>query len=113
MLLYGDYHTHTIYSRFHHGKGTVLENASVAAEKGLKEIAESTKNREGVTIEHAQALQQQIEHEAEIFNLKVEERKKQMEEERKKQAELEQEFAKVDDAINSLNLGDYNNGEQE
>ncbi len=39
MLLYGDYHTHTIYSRLKHGKGTVLENASVAADKGLKQIA--------------------------------------------------------------------------
>lgn len=41
MLLYGDYHTHTIYSRHNHGKGTVLENASVAADKGLKQIAVS------------------------------------------------------------------------
>ncbi len=39
MLLFGDYHTHTIYSHFNHGKGTVLENASVAADKGLKQIA--------------------------------------------------------------------------
>lgn len=39
MLLYGDYHTHTQYSRLKHGKGTVLENASVAADKGLKQIA--------------------------------------------------------------------------
>ena len=39
MLVYGDYHTHTIYSRNNHGKGTVLENASVAADKGLKQIA--------------------------------------------------------------------------
>ena len=39
MLLYGDYHTHTTYSRHNHGKGTVLENASVAANKGLKQIA--------------------------------------------------------------------------
>ena len=39
MLLFGDYHTHTIYSRHNHGKGTVLENASVAADKGLKQIA--------------------------------------------------------------------------
>lgn len=39
MILYGDYHTHTIYSRNHHGKGTILENASVAADKGLKQIA--------------------------------------------------------------------------
>lgn len=39
MLLYGDFHTHTTYSRHKHGKGTVLENASVAQEKGLKQIA--------------------------------------------------------------------------
>ncbi len=36
MQLTGDYHTHTIYS---HGKGTVLDNALAAKEKGLKEIA--------------------------------------------------------------------------
>lgn len=36
MILFGDYHTHTPYS---HGKGTILENAMVAKDKGLKEIA--------------------------------------------------------------------------
>ncbi len=35
MILSSDYHTHTIYS---HGKGSVLENALVAKEKGLKEV---------------------------------------------------------------------------
>lgn len=39
MVLFGDYHTHTKYSRNNHGKGTVLENASVAVNKGLKQIA--------------------------------------------------------------------------
>ena len=39
MILLGDYHTHTKYSRHRHGKGTVLENASVALNKGLKQIA--------------------------------------------------------------------------
>lgn len=39
MLLFGDYHTHSTYSRHGHGKGTVLENASVASDKGLKQIA--------------------------------------------------------------------------
>ena len=34
-----NYHTHTKYSGHGHGKGTVLENASVAADKGLKQIA--------------------------------------------------------------------------
>ena len=36
MIIFGDYHTHTPYS---HGKGTVLENVTVAKQKGLKEIA--------------------------------------------------------------------------
>ena len=39
MIIYGDYHTHTTYSRHNHGKGTILENASVALNKGLKQIA--------------------------------------------------------------------------
>lgn len=36
MVIHGDYHTHTIYS---HGTGTILENALMAKQKGLKEIA--------------------------------------------------------------------------
>lgn len=36
MILTADYHTHTPYS---HGKNTVLENATVAKSKGLKELA--------------------------------------------------------------------------
>lgn len=39
MILFGDYHTHTSYSRHGHGKGSVLANAGVAADKGLKQIA--------------------------------------------------------------------------
>lgn len=39
MKLLGDYHTHTIYSRHNHGKGTIEQNAMVALNKGLKQIA--------------------------------------------------------------------------
>lgn len=38
MLLFGDYHTHTKYSRNHHGKSTIEQNVQVAVQKGLKEI---------------------------------------------------------------------------
>ena len=36
IKLYGDYHTHTIYS---HGKGTIMDNVLAAQKKGLTEIA--------------------------------------------------------------------------
>ena len=36
MILQADYHTHTIFS---HGKGSILDNALAAKEKGLKEVA--------------------------------------------------------------------------
>lgn len=39
MALLADYHTHTKYSRNNHGKSTIEENARVAYEKGLRQIA--------------------------------------------------------------------------
>lgn len=44
MNFFGDYHTHTIFSRkpflpFNHAKGTLEENIKSAKERGLKEIA--------------------------------------------------------------------------
>ena len=39
MIIFGDYHTHTNYSRHNHGKSTILENAMQAKNLGLKEIA--------------------------------------------------------------------------
>ena len=39
MALFGDYHTHTIYSHKHHGKGTIEENVESAVRRGLRQIA--------------------------------------------------------------------------
>lgn len=39
MALIGDYHTHTVYSRHKHGKGTIEENVEAAVKKGLRQIA--------------------------------------------------------------------------
>ena len=36
MILFGDYHTHTIYT---HGNGSVEDNVKVAIQRGLKQIA--------------------------------------------------------------------------
>ncbi len=38
MRITADYHTHTVYSRRSHGKGTVEENARAAYAKGLKAV---------------------------------------------------------------------------
>ena len=39
MAILGDYHTHTKYSRKHHGKGSIDDNVRAAYEKGLRQIA--------------------------------------------------------------------------
>ncbi len=39
MGVLGDYHTHTRYSRHGHGKGSILDNARIAYQKGLRQIA--------------------------------------------------------------------------
>ena len=39
MALFGDYHTHSVYSRRKHGKGTIEENVQSAVKKGLRQIA--------------------------------------------------------------------------
>lgn len=38
LKLIHDYHTHTVYSRNNHGKGTIEENVKVGIKKGLKTI---------------------------------------------------------------------------
>lgn len=66
-----DYHTHTIYSRHNHGKGTVEENVRAALEKGLKEIAISDHGpghvMYGIQRDRLGALRQEIEAAAEKY----------------------------------------------
>lgn len=38
MRILTDFHTHTIYSKNNHGKGTIRDNAEAAIKKGLKEL---------------------------------------------------------------------------
>lgn len=38
MKILTDFHTHTIYSKNNHGKGTIRENAQAALDRGLKEL---------------------------------------------------------------------------
>ena len=38
MKILTDFHTHTLYSKNGHGKGTIRENAESALAKGLKEL---------------------------------------------------------------------------
>lgn len=38
MKILTDFHTHTVYSKNNHGKGTIRKNVEVAIEKGLKEL---------------------------------------------------------------------------
>ena len=39
MTITGDYHTHTIYSKFNHGKNTIAEMVEAAKDKGLSFLA--------------------------------------------------------------------------
>lgn len=38
MKFYADFHTHTLYSRNKHGKGTIEENVQAALNRGLREL---------------------------------------------------------------------------
>ncbi len=64
MVIHGDYHTHTTYSRKNHAKGSILENAFVAKEKGLKQIAITDHGFNqiifGVKRKHIEQIKQEI-----------------------------------------------------
>ena len=72
MILSADYHTHTPYS---HGKNTVLENATVAKSKGLKEIAISDHGFNhllfGLKRKKLSDLRTEIEEAEKLTNVKV------------------------------------------
>lgn len=72
MKLFGDYHTHTIFS---HGTGTIEENVKVAVKKGLKEIAITDHGFEhklyGVKRTDVSVMRKQIEELKKQYNINI------------------------------------------
>lgn len=75
MLLFGDYHTHTKYSRNHHGKSTIEENVKVAVQKGLKEIGITEHGFDhiffGVRRKNIKKMRAEIDHLSNIYPIKI------------------------------------------
>lgn len=75
MLLFGDYHTHTKYSRNHHGKSTIEQNVQVAVEKGLKEIGITEHGFDhiffGVRRKNIKKMRAEIERLQKIYPIKI------------------------------------------
>lgn len=75
MIITGDYHTHTKYSRLKHGKGTILQNAIQAKAKGLTEIAITDHGFNhmiyGVKRKHLAKIRQEIEEAKEITGVNI------------------------------------------
>ena len=75
MLLFGDYHTHTIYSRNFHGKNTIEQNVKVAVQKGLKEIGITEHGFEhrffGVKRKNIKKMRAEIDRLQKIYPIKI------------------------------------------
>ena len=75
MLLFGDYHTHTKYSRNHHGKSTIEQNVQVAVQKGLKEIGITEHGFDhiffGVRRKNIAKMRAEIERLSKIYPIKI------------------------------------------
>ena len=75
MILYGDYHTHTKFSRNNHGKSTIEQNVKVACEKGLKEIGITEHGFDhiffGVKRKNIQKMRTEIERLQKIYPIKI------------------------------------------
>ena len=75
MIIFGDYHTHTTYSRNKHGKSTILENAVQAKNLGLKEIAITDHGFNhiffGVKRKHLENIRKEIEMAEEVTGVKI------------------------------------------
>lgn len=75
MLLFGDYHTHTKYSRNHHGKSTIEQNVKIAVQKGLKEIGITEHGFDhiffGVRRKNIQKMRAEIDRLNKIYPIKI------------------------------------------
>lgn len=75
MLLFGDYHTHTKFSRNHHGKSTIEQNVQVAVQKGLKEIGITEHGFEhiffGVRRKNIKKMRAEIDRLTKVYPIKI------------------------------------------
>lgn len=67
MAIWGDYHTHTIYS---HGTSTIEQNVAKAVEKGLKEIAITDHGFRHMTYQVRRSIFHKIRREVEDLKIK-------------------------------------------
>ena len=79
MILFGDYHTHTIYSsgkhNAMHATGTILENAMIAQKKGLRELAITehgfSHKLYGVQRQNIQKMREEIDYAQKVTGVKI------------------------------------------
>lgn len=75
MALLADYHTHTKFSRHHHGKGSIEDNVRVAYEKGLRQVAITdhgfNQKMYGVRRKDMPKVKEQIESAREMYPIDV------------------------------------------
>lgn len=79
MILFGDYHTHTIYSsgkhNAMHATGTILENAMIAQKKGLRELAITehgfSHKLYGVQKQNIQKMREEIDYAQKVTGVKI------------------------------------------
>lgn len=75
MKIYGDYHTHSIFSKNNHGKSTIDENCYFAQKKGLKQIAITdhgySHKKYGVELKEVENIKNEINNAKQKYDIDV------------------------------------------